>query len=160
MIMRNQDDFLDHDWGWFGSMVGSGKFKNRINNNDIHLSNALGLISLDGAVTYQSYLAYIEEFKKAFPDGRDGVALASRLLALKRPDYFVCLNSKNMKAMCEEFEIKNIYARDYERYWTELIARMVDSVWWNSSQPVAKFEERVWRGRAAMLDAIFYDPDA
>lgn len=154
------NDFLEQNWGWFGSMIGAGKFKNRINSNDIHLSNALDLISLNGAVTYQDYLTYIEEFKKAFPDGRDGVALASRLLALKRPDYFVCLNAKNMRALCKEFEIKNIYARDYERYWTELIARIVDSVWWNSPLPVTKLEGRVWRGRAAMLDAIFYDPDA
>ena len=153
-------DFLDHDWGWFGSMIGGGKFKNRINNNDIHLSNALDLISLDGAVTYQDYLAYVEEFKRAFPEGRDGVALSSRLLALKRPDYFVCLNSKNMQALCEEFEIKNIYAKDYERYWTELITRIMDSVWWNSSQPTKKLEKTVWHGRAAMLDAIFYDPEA
>lgn len=154
------NNFLDHDWGWFGSMLGSGKFQNRINNNDIHLSDALDLISLEGAVTLQDYSAYIKEFKKAFPDGRDGVALCSRLLALKRPDYFVCLNSKNMQALCEEFEVKNIYARDYERYWTELIARIMDSVWWNSQQPTAKLEKAVWNGRAAMLDAIFYDPDA
>lgn len=154
------NDFLKHDWGWFGSMIGSGKFKNRINSNDIHLSNALGLINLDGAVTYQEYLAYIEEFKMAFPEGRDGVALASRLLTLKRPDYFVCLNTKNRRALCEEFKVKNIYAGDYDRYWTELIARIMDSVWWNSPLPVSELESRVWRGRAAMLDSIFYDPGA
>lgn len=152
-------NFLGHNWGWFGSMTGAGKFNNRIRNNDMHLSNALGVISIDGAITYHDYLAYIEEFRKAFPDGRDGVGIASRLLALKRPDYFVCLNSKNMRALCEEFGIKNIYPHDYERYWIELVARIVDSVWWNAPQPVAPLERRVWLGRAAMLDAIFYDPE-
>ena len=152
--------FLGHGWGWFGSMVGAEKFKNRININNIHLSNALDFINLDGAVSYQDYLNYVEEFRMAFPDGGDGVGLASRLLAFKRPDYFVCLNKKNRKTLCEEFEIRNIYASDYERYWTELIDRIVDSIWWNSPQPRTPLEKRVWQGRAAMPDAIFYDPGA
>lgn len=154
------NNFLGHDWGWFGSMNRAFIFKDRINEKNIHLSQAIDSICLDGAVTYDAYLAYIEEFKRAFPKGWDGVALASRLLALKRPDYFVCLNSKNMKALCEEFEIKKIYPQGYERYWTELIARIMDSIWWNASQPTSKIEKKVWRGRGAMLDAIFYDPKA
>ncbi|MDR2892947.1 MAG: phospholipase D family protein [Deltaproteobacteria bacterium] len=154
------EDFLEHNWGCFGGMSGSGKFQNRINNNDIYLSNALDLINMNGAITYQDYLAYVKEFKKAFEDGRHGVAIASRLLALKRPDYFMCLDSKNMKGLCNELKINQIKPSDYERYWTDLISRILDSVWWNAPEPTVEIEARVWRGRTAMLDAICYDPNA
>jgi HKD family nuclease len=154
------DDFLGHDWGWFGSMKGSIVLKSLIKNDYTHLSNALDIIPLNGAIIYNNYLAYIDEFKKAFPNGRDGIALASRLLALKRPDYFLCLNGKNRVALCDEFEIKRVSVKDYERYWAELIARIIDSVWWNSPEPASDPEKAVWKGRAAMLDAIFYNSDA
>lgn len=154
------NNFEGYDWRWFGSMLGAGTFQNRINDNNIHLSNALDIINIDGAVTKQDYLEYIEEFIQAFPEGRGGVALASRLLAFKRPDYFLCLNKKNRKGLCEEFGIRNIGSSEYERYWTDLIDRIMDSVWWHSPQQKAGLEGRVWRSRVAMLDTIFYEWDA
>lgn len=149
------NDFNDYA-GWFGSMKGSGYYHQAINNNDEHISRALDFIPLDGAVTREHYDSYISEFIRAFPGGRHGVGIASRLLALKRPDYFVCLDSKNKSNLCRDFGIKST-SMTYERYWDDLICRIHDSVWWNSSMPVSQPEGRVWKGRAAMLDAIFFE---
>lgn len=149
-------DFNEH-WGWFGSMSGAGYYHQAVNDNNPHISAALDEIPLNGPVSREHYEAYIAEFVQAFPNGRHGVGIASRLLALKRPDYFVCFDSKNKKELCQDFEIKKT-GMDYERYWEEIIERITDSAWWNEARPKNALAGTVWDGRAAMLDAIFYRP--
>ena len=149
-------DFNEH-WGWFGSMSGAGYYHQAVNDNNHHISMALDEIPLSGPVAREHYDAYLAEFVKAFPKGRHGVGTASRLLALKRPDYFVCFDSKNEKELCKDFGIKQT-GMDYERYWEEIIERIIDSVWWNEPRPRNALAGTVWDGRAAMLDAIFYRP--
>lgn len=144
-------------WGWFGSMRGAGKFKNRINKNDINISRALDRISLSGEITKKDFDRYIEKFVAAFPDGGDGIAIASRLLAMKRPDVFVCLDAQNLEGITAEFGMIRT-GMTYERYWDEIIVPIFDSVWWNQPKPKKGTEARIWMGRAAMLDAIFYEP--
>lgn len=149
-------DFNEH-WAWFGSMSGAGYYHQAVNHNNPHISAALDKIPLNGLVSREHYEAYLAEFVQAFPNGRHGVGIASRLLALKRPDYFICFDSKNKKELCQDFEIKQT-GMDYERYWEEIIERITDSVWWNEPRPRNALAGRVWDGRAAMLDAIFYRP--
>lgn len=149
-------DFNEH-WGWFGSMRGAGYYHQAVNENNPHISNALDEIPLTGPVSREHYDAYLAEFVQAFPNGRHGVAIASRLLALKRPDYFVCFDSKNKTELCKDFDIKSS-DMDYARYWDEIIERITDSAWWNEPRPTNTLASTVWDGRAAMLDAIFYRP--
>jgi len=149
-------DFNEH-WGWFGSMRGAGYYHQAVNNNNPHISAALDEIPLNGPVSREHYEAYLAEFVQAFPSGKSGVGIASRLLALKRPDYFVCFDSKNKKGLCQAFEIKQT-GMDYERYWEEIIECITDSAWWNEPRPRNALASTVWDGRAAMLDAIFYRP--
>ncbi len=150
------NDF-DERWGWFGSMQGAGYYYQAVNDNNLHLSKALDKIPLNGPISREHYEAYLAEFVKAFPNGRHGIGIASRLLALKRPDYFVCFDSKNKKKLCLDFGIKQS-GMDYERYWEEIIERIIDSAWWNEPRPKKPLARTVWDGRAAMLDAIFYRP--
>jgi HKD family nuclease len=150
------NDF-DKRWGWFGSMQGAGYYHQAVNDNNSHISKALDEIPLNGPVAREHYEAYRAEFVSAFPNGRHGIGIASRLLALKRPDYFVCFDSKNKKPLCEDFEIKQS-DMNYERYWEEIILRIIDSAWWNEPCPRDALARTVWDGRAAMLDAIFYRP--
>ena len=145
------------NWDWFGSMRGDGIFHSAINNNNGCISSALDNIPISGPVTGEQYKAYLEEFCKAFVDVKNRVATASRLLAMKRPDYFVCLDSKNKKELCNSFGIAKKV--DYGRYWEEIIERIMDSVWWNEPRPNNGEDWNVWDGRAAMLDAIFYERD-
>ncbi|HHB52327.1 MAG TPA: NgoFVII family restriction endonuclease [Saprospiraceae bacterium] len=144
-----------NDWGWFGSMIGAGKFKNRINTNNAYISQALDSIPLKEKIYKINYIEYINLFQQAFPDGGDGIALATRLLAMKRPDIFVCLDSKNKKNLCQEFGISQ--SVDYESYWDDIIERIYDSVWWNSEKPLDTTEISAWKGRVAMLDSVFYE---
>ena len=150
------NNYNDH-WAWFGSMKGAGYFHQAVNNNDANLSHALDHIPLQGAISRDCYDAYVGDFIRAFPNGRDGVGVASRLLALKRPDTFVCFDSKNRDRLCADFAIKKS-SMNYERYWEDVVDRITDSVWWNSSRPRDVQDRMIWNARAAMLDAIFYEP--
>ncbi len=145
------------DYCWFGGMRGAGKFWTAIKEHADELSLALDAIPDQGSVSRQDYLKYVEQFKRAFPGGRHGIATATRLLAMKRPDWFLCLDAANGKGLCKQFEIP--LAVDYEQYWDSIIARIIDpqTIWWNASEPQAGMERDVWRARTAFLDAIYYD---
>lgn len=75
---------------------------------------------------------------------------------MKRPYFFVCIDSKNNQAMCSDFGIK-VSGMTYERYWSELISRVHDSLWYDEDQPSDGIENQIWKGRVALLDCIFYE---
>ena len=138
----------------FGSMRGAGKFQTVINNNNKHLSQALDLIPITGQISRDMYLEFIKESRKAFPEGRHGIATATRLLTMKRPDIFVCLTKHNQERLCKDFYIKK--SVDYETYWDSIIERIKESTWWDAPCPKSQAELEVWQARAAFLDSIYY----
>lgn len=149
---ENSDGYT---WVWFGSMKGAGKFQNKINENNEYISLALNAIPLTGTITKSDYMDYIFLLKKAFPEGGVKVSVASRLLAMKRPDHFICLSSRNQMKICEDFGIpKNI---NFEKYWDEIVLRIQDSVWWNTPAPIDEIEKQLWDGRVAMIDVLYYE---
>ena len=143
------------DWLWFGSMKGAGFFKQAINENNPQISAALDEIPLAGDLTQDHFDRYLNLFRNAFENS--GTATATRLLAMKRPDYFVCLDSKNRDKLCEEFEIAK--GVDLDDYWQTVVERLTDSNWWNSPEPRDELEKRIWKCRAAFLDVRFYEPN-
>ena len=143
------------DWLWFGSMKGAGYFKQAVNQNSAEISAALDHIPLTGAVGREHFEAFVDRFSSAFE--RSGTATATRLLAFKRPDYFVCLDSKNRKQLCEAFDIPT--SVDLDEYWPKVVERILDSNWWNAPEPTGRLERRIWRCRVAFLDVRFYSPD-
>jgi len=143
--------------GWFGSMVGAGRFKNLIGTNSPEISRALARLPANGPVDRGQYDAFIADYVSAFPKGRHGIGTATRLLAMKRPDVFVCVDSKNQKNLCWELGIVQS-GLDYERYWNEIVERVRDSPWWLAPIPADPTEAEVWKSRAAFLDAIFFAP--
>lgn len=93
-----QDADLDREWGWFGSMRGMGDFANRIEENDRYLARAVDSIPQKGDVERHHYDRFAEQFVKAFRNSSrtGGVPTASRLLAMKRPDVFLCVSKPNL----------------------------------------------------------------
>jgi hypothetical protein len=157
----------DFNWAWFGSMKGAGTFNGKVKDNNTHISNALDCIPLNGKVSHQNYTDYIDNFRKAFPlpKGRDGIATATRLLSMKRPDVFICLDNENEDNLCKNFDIKmknnskEHKAKRYEEYWTEIIVKIQETDWWKSEKPKDEIELKAWNGRVAMLDVYFYKPN-
>jgi hypothetical protein len=142
---------------WFGSMVGAGKFYSLMNHSEPAFSIALDAIPLTGTVTKDDYNTFVERYLTAFPNGRDGLSTATRLLSMKRPDTFLCVDGQNLRKLANDVGMLKQTNLNYERYWIEVVERIQASPWWNAPVPTNETEARAWRGRAAMLDALFYE---
>lgn len=146
-----------NNWGYFGSMQGAGKFAKTINSNNFHISDALDEIPLTGQITESHYRRFMTEFLKAFIGAKNPIATATRLLAMKRPDVFVCIDSRNHKLLSKHFGIKKADIT-VQTYWEVIIERIMDSEWWVNPKPTNAQERKVSESRAAFLDALYYTP--
>lgn len=140
--------------GWFGSMRGAGVFHKKVSRNDANISRALDAVPLYGEVTKSQYQTFVSHFSKAFSN--TWVSPATRLLAMKRPDTFVCLDKKNRRNLCRDFGIKQS-GMNLERYWEEVVERIRDSEWWLHPAPKNNDERQVALARAAFLDSLYYE---
>lgn len=141
------------DWGYFGSMQGAGKFMNKIISNDINISNAIDSIPLEGQITKAHFDEFVKQYKKAF--NGNFLATGTRLLAMKRPDIFVCLDSKNKSALCQGFGIVQA-GLEFNRYWEDIVLSIFDAEWWLNPTPKNETEKFVSEARAAFLDSLYY----
>lgn len=154
-IQRELPGMEDVDWGFFGTCFGNGKFKKAIIDNNTKLVEAIDVIPLEGEVTAEQYKKYCSIWKKEY---KEPVALASRLLAMKRPDLFVCINSRNRKLLCNEFAISQSLL-SMDSYWDEIVSRIQTSVWYKDSCLKSHSEKEICQYMAAMLDSIYCQKD-
>lgn len=148
------------DWGWFGSMKGMGDFNQRVKFKDPWLARAVDCIPPIGDVSRDDFTRYCGHFVKAFEKSArvGGVPTATRLLAMKRPDKFVCISNPNKAALSMALSSsKDALGRDFESYWETVIEPIRQSRWYNQSRPAGQ-EAELWDRRVAMLDAIYYHP--
>ncbi|MNR71841.1 hypothetical protein D3C71_25190 [compost metagenome] len=148
-------------WGWFGTMHGSGEFMHLVNESNV-LWRAVDRIPLEGPVDREQFDEFCAGFKEAFRQkgsSRVGdLATASRLLALKRPDRFVALNSQNRRALCWAMGLSHTTLR-LQDYWDAIVARMDLFPFWAAPAPHTGLSRRIWDGRAALMDCIYFEPD-
>lgn len=141
------------DWGWFGTTSGSGKVMQMVIDYPEYISDALDEIPLTGAVNEAHYKAFLQAVSSA--PITCGPATATRLLSMKRPDTFICINARNRTKLSKDLHTtKTIRMEDY---WKKIIAPIQDSIWWQSNRPRNKLERQIWEGRTAMLDARYYE---
>lgn len=151
------------DWLYFGSMKGAGRFKNLVREYPAGISRALDCIPLEGVITHDSYMEFCRKFYEGFPvkAGRRrgaGVAVASRLLAMKRPDTFICYDTKNRARLKAMLGLNsNLATQDFDRYWEEVVLRIQATEWWRARPPSDPDERNIWDNRAAFLDSLCYE---
>lgn len=147
----------DFDWRLFGSMGGYGLFASAVNSRDPHLSSALDAIPFDGDVTKKHYETYLRDFRKSL-DVASGTGAVTRLLAMKRPDVFICLDGENSKKLRNSFGIRPQVTPD--NYWDQVVVTIQDAAWWLAERPAEDpIAQAVWDGRSAFLDVLFYAPE-
>lgn len=151
----NDIDIDGFNWFAFGSMKGAGYFKGAINDSNKFISDALDEIPMVGEVSYRNYSSFVRKYLKAFESANNPTATATRLLAMKRPDYFLCLNSKNKSDLTEAFEIKGNVNLD--EYWTRILERIYESAWWNDTTHKSEIESKTFSYRTAFIDNLYFE---
>jgi hypothetical protein len=143
-------------WKMFGAMRGSGVFVEAIRLNSPGVSAALACIPDAGEVDEDHYFAFAEVFQHAFLNAarRAGVPPASRLLAMKRPDTFLCIDGRNWEAIRDDLRGKKALP-NFEEYWAGVIQPLRTARWYNSPRPRGRDGE-LWDRRMAILDSVIY----
>jgi HKD family nuclease len=141
--------------GWFGSMKGAGYFKKRLNNGAASLDAALDHIPHSGVVSKRAF----DDFAANYRWERSGVGTASRLLAMKRPDLFLCVDAKNRTRIAKAFDVSASSLQTFEGYW-DLMQRIWRCPWNRAPRPRRALDRRVWDARVALLDSLYYDANA
>lgn len=140
----------DRTSGYLGRMDGAGYFKQLSVDSAPSLGKFLdaipltGLVSRDVIATTLAGMLQIEGV---------GIASASRLLSVKRPDLFVPWNQANAKLLKRIFGIR---VHDTKTY-TQLHEAIWQLQWFDSAEPGAGLERQTWKARVALLDALAYD---
>ncbi|WP_314042415.1 phospholipase D family protein [Kingella denitrificans] len=153
-LPNNAKGSQELDYGLFGSTKSDRKFYKKINTGNPKIAQAIDLIPLIGEVIKHDFLEYNRIFQQA--GYKNPIGVATRLLTMKRPDLFFCFNGANKEKICAELGLpKNLNA---ERYWDEILLRIYDTAWFNSSRPQDTIEQKAWDGRVALIDCIYYEP--
>lgn len=136
--------------GLIGSMRIAGNAKKIINEHPERIGRALDRIPLRGKVSLELAGEVVAAMTRLH-----GVNLgvASRLLTVKRPDLFVSLNKASQAGLNPLLQDRPITTP--ERY-VELLRKVWELPWHRSPEPKTKGERRLWRRRAAILDAMLY----
>ena len=147
------------EWGWFGSMRGMGDFARLINANDPNIARAIDAIPQKGEVSREHFITFVENFQGAFDDADrvGGYATASRLLAMKRPDVFVCICKPNIVEASRQMGFSRTTLK-LEDCWDKVVEVIRHADWYNIEKQSGEFGGALWESRAAMLDAILYRP--
>lgn len=155
---KGEDELDNRPWGWFGTMSGNGDFSSLVNKSDL-LSQALDKIPLAGTVDERHYFAFIDGFKRSFANAshKGDYATATRLLAMKRPDSFVGVNSRNVRSLCWAMGVPYT-TLTLENYWELIASPLRQCPWWSYAAPHSGLERSIWDGRAALLDCVYYKP--
>lgn len=148
----------NRNWGWFGGMSGNGKFSSAICAKDSRLPNpklvaALDKIPLQGNVERSDFETYVREITSNVP-GLD-IGTLTRLLAIKRPDTFICICSGNRSKLARGLGITQSKLNELDGYWQNVIERFRSADWYNASRPSGE-NGLLWDRRAAMADAVYY----
>ena len=158
------------DWALFGSMFGSGYFKQEVcTRNNPKISDALDKIpQLDfdnktEPVSEEQYFEFVEIYDSSFANcpRPNQFAGASRLLAMKRPDQFVCISNRNREALSQVLGRPKSRKFTLASYWEDAIEPIMRSKWWCKNRPDDPNDPndpsvRIWSSRAAMFDAVLY----
>lgn len=140
----------DVDWRFFGSMQGAGQYKNAINTGSA-IAKAIDMIPLHGDITEKQFKQYCNVFKQ---ESKNPLACATRLLAIKRPDTFICIDSKNKKNLCKAFRIPQAHLT-LDSYW-ELIVERVKRMAWYEERGGTR-DKAIKNYQVAMLDCFYYE---
>ena len=156
----------DLDAGLLGSMKGAGTAKN------IFLESSTENIAVRGRIR-RSVATVIRAGSENFPEvaveairnickeNHFGIAVATRILTLARPDRVVSLNGGSQSGLGQfygqgELGLDKKIARNFDNY-SQLLETIYQKQWYDTPRPTNPFERSLWSMRAALIDCFVYE---
>ncbi len=166
MILAHRGDKtrLSFDFGLLGSMYAAGEFKALFFNPKAGkdreaAQSALKRLARNPAADLDAVIATLESLMAR---NGTGIGAATRLMALVRPDLCVSVNNASTARLQEQSGIdRNRFRRKAAapKAYRELLAWVWTRPWFQSPEPADLIEQQAWRLRAALVDAVVYDPN-
>ena len=182
------------DVEWVAGTKGAKVFHALLEMSPERFDAALAHIPLTGDVNLSEYQSFVSDFQQIFteytelkPQGEKApLAVATRLLAMRRPDQFIALNNNKIDILCQGLSIAKFKNNDFSSYWQDMIGTLRTLAWWHQTEPtitveneaevidesesensqsevMGKKENRelvIWKNRAILIDLfLFADAD-
>ncbi len=146
------------DVQWFGQTKTAKGFHELLSVNPAAFDDALSKIPDEGEVTQSQFADFVGGFMMAImsTSEKPSLAIATRLLAMKRPDQFITISSSKLDELCQGLNIAKLKLHDFEAYWTDVIGTIRTMPWYNSEQPSDESELALWNNRVILMDLLFW----
>lgn len=159
------------DYGLFGRMSADAAFRDTVQNKTHWLTLQKLYHGLPSGqitkVVAKKFIKNVEDhvnkcFGKSYKK-LNHLSAGTRLLAMKRPDLFFCENGANSKRLADDLGITISGKNGIKTVdgYLDAAVRLQNSTWGSSSAPkkfIDKNMPQCWKGRVAMIDAIYYNP--
>jgi hypothetical protein len=146
-------------WGLLGSMVGAGEARGAFNNNPrirMKIRRTLqSVIDASGEDDFISAAAYV--VREITQLSGFGPAIATRLIALVRPDRGVSVNrgsAPQLSRLTGLPQAVSLLASDQN--YPKLLQWTYRRPWYSAGEPQDAFEQTIWSMRAALIDSFVY----
>ena len=81
--------------------------------------------------------------------------IATRLMALARPDRIVSLNRASANKLAQYFDLAPTTLGNSQNY-RRLLERLYSKTWFNAPEPDDPYDRSIWSMRAALIDCFVY----
>lgn len=148
----------DFDVQWFGNTKSVKGLHQLLSVNPGALDKALSEIPKTGEVKKAQYDAFVEEFvaQMTGAEEKSTLTVATRLLAMRRPDQFVVVAPAKISDLCQGLDIVKFKITDFDGYWNSVITKIRTMHWYNSEQPSDEASAILWKNRVILMDLLFY----
>jgi len=152
----------DFDVQWFGNTKTAKGFHQILSVNPGAFDEAINSIPASGDVTKQDYEKFVEQFVMVMvnADEKPTLPVATRLLAMRRPDQFLAITSSKVDELCQGLAIPKLKMNGFDSYWSDVISNIRTMKWFNSEQPSDEQALVLWRNRVVLLDMLFWADEA
>lgn len=148
------------DCEWFAGTRGAKVFHQLLPTHADKFDLALAHIPLTGEVSVEHYQAFVSAYRAIFNEFSHGdkapLTVATRLLAMRRPDQFVALTTAKLDLYSQGLGLVKLNNQSFDDYWFEMIATLRSCQWWNCEQPSDLRELQLWQNRAILADLFLF----
>lgn len=146
-------------WSALGTLKGAGKFNQMIIRNGEEERESRQDILHHVRSTTQSSIDPLEAGSRVvtaiMKHERVNIGVATRLLALARPDCYVSLNQASRMGLAQ---CSGLAPTTMDTNYSKLLNWIYESVWYKEPRPSNPSESEIWDYRAALVDALVYEP--